>query len=320
MIQYKIEDKRIIFFSGEETLDMWQIKKDIPEEIRNEITEIDFSPCEETKHIKDSLQWSFKNIIKVTLPLNLISLGSDFFQSLEKLEEVDLTTNIKRLESRTFCNCKKLKKIIFPQGLEYIGESCFYWCEELETVELPSSLEIIEDNAFMGCENLRVFIMKDKLKKIGSDVFNGTRIKNLDLPSSLEEIGDMKDIDFIDMSKCNKIKNLKCNFSRFKCLVLPNGLESIISNIDGSRTNNDKIVFFPPELKNIELELQGKFIALFLFSPVKNFRKIENKGGQEIWIYVDKNDIAYYEKMLELEGVSDKFHFESRGQLEYFWD
>lgn len=68
---------------------------------------------------------------KVSLPIDLISIGWSAFEK-----------------------CNNLTDITLPPDLKYIGYDAFHWCKNLNTITLPNSLTQIGYNAFDGCKSL----------------------------------------------------------------------------------------------------------------------------------------------------------------------
>ena len=66
----------------------------------------------------------------------------------------------------------------------------FEKCRDLEEVILPDGITEIATKAFAGCKKLKSIILPKSVKKIERDAFKYSGIEHIDLPESLEVIGD----------------------------------------------------------------------------------------------------------------------------------
>lgn len=110
-----------------------------------------------------------------------------------------------------YCN-KHATRALIRKGIVEIGNSAFQFCKKIKSIHFPASVLRIEDDAFNFCYKLRyvTFDPSSRLKYIGNDSFNYTRIKNIIIPSSIEEIGN-------EVFNSNEIKLIKIS-SRCSCL------------------------------------------------------------------------------------------------------
>lgn len=72
-----------------------------------------------------------------------------------------------------------------------IGESAFAGNTKITTVVVSEKLEVIQKDAFNGCSNLKtVDLEKTALTSIGDRAFLNTKVYNVSLPSTVEELGE----------------------------------------------------------------------------------------------------------------------------------
>ena len=80
-----------------------------------------------------------------------------------------------------FKQCKGIKRLIIPEGIEYISEGAFAECENLFQVTFPTSLKQLgkkdATNRFKGVDS-------------ATGSFQGTGLKEIDLPNGITEIGE----------------------------------------------------------------------------------------------------------------------------------
>ncbi len=136
-----------------------------------------------------------------------------------------------------FQECKKLTEVIFPDSLKRIDDSAFNRCENLVKADLPEGLEAIGPYAFSGCA-LKEIRIPSTLKRLERGVFRITNITEIEIPPTLEYIGDeafadcdgltevavpegVKEIDYSAFSRCDNLAKI----------TLPESLIAIGDNI-----------------------------------------------------------------------------------------
>lgn len=85
-------------------------------------------------------------------------------------------------------------KIVLSGNIDAIGEFAFANCRALNSINVPSTVKTIYNNAFEGCENLKygglVFDANSTLVEIRDKAFIKTALTTIELPSSVETIGN----------------------------------------------------------------------------------------------------------------------------------
>ena len=143
--------------------------------------------------------------------LNIIS---GLYRGCENIKHVLIAKEVTKIDYGSFEMCFNLKEVKFeePSSLTYIGERAFKQCRSLTRIEIPDSVTNIENYAFEKCrylkhikfsknieilkrgicnnsENLEEVILPEKLIRIEHENFSKTKIKNIELPPTLEYIG-----------------------------------------------------------------------------------------------------------------------------------
>ena len=67
---------------------------------------------------------------------------------------------------------------------------CFSGCESLESAKYLSGVTEVREKEFYNCTNLKTIEFADTIQSVRRYAFYGTGIEILELPNSLEEIGD----------------------------------------------------------------------------------------------------------------------------------
>lgn len=66
----------------------------------------------------------------------------------------------------------------------------FTRCQQLTSVEMPNTVTVLNNDCFMTCTALTDVVLSNSLKTIGRFAFNGSKIKSITLPVTLESIGN----------------------------------------------------------------------------------------------------------------------------------
>ena len=123
-----------------------------------------------------------EQVRRIEFPKGITYIGSNAFQGLTNLEELEIPNTVKRIEDGAFAGCTGLTALPIPYGVEAIGSSAFRGLSQLEALELPEGLDTIEDEAFRDCTGLKTLTIRSG-PSLGTDVFAGCPIENLTLPA-----------------------------------------------------------------------------------------------------------------------------------------
>ena len=124
------------------------------------------------------------------LPISAIT-SLEFGDCVTRIDGALKKTSFDSLTSITFSNSSSLKAI---------GDS-FHYVEapKITEIRFPSSLRILGNIALSWkMPNLERVILNDGIKWIGNNVFSGTKIRELVIPSTVEYLGSIEGIDSIE--------------------------------------------------------------------------------------------------------------------------
>jgi hypothetical protein len=148
--------------------------------------------------VKDFAFNGIFSITEIELSKDIESIGENAFFNCKNLSTITYTAenNINSIGNYAFGMCAKLTSFAFNENVLDIGAGAFTGCASIIEVFIPSTIEIIESSTFANCINLEnVVFEKDittnqaNLKTIKQNAFeNCTRLNNINLPDSLEEI------------------------------------------------------------------------------------------------------------------------------------
>ena len=188
--------------------------------------------------IKSSV-FSGKDITKITIPNNIITIGYRAFEYCPKLtsvifEEGSKLTTISGKQpyisgaNGVFRGCKSLTSITIPDSVTSIGAYAFSECTGLKTIKFgdKSNLISIGSNAFQGCTSLTAanLDVNSKLEKIESYAFqNCSSLTSITIPDSVTSIGNYA------FSKCSNLTSINIGAGIQDVAWLPNNFSGSIS-------------------------------------------------------------------------------------------
>jgi len=201
-------------------------------------------------------------IVELVLPESLESIGNYAFANNTFMTSADIYGG--SIGYNAFENCTALKKLFLLEGVSDISSDAFKGCKSLEGVSFPKTVENIGDYAFSGCISLasaefhcdiNQFNEAKGIKYIGSNAFEGTKIKELSLPESIESISSyafanntvLSDVYIYNGSiSCNAFENC----TALKTLILGGGVADISSSaFKGCKSLTS--VYFPETVETI---------------------------------------------------------------------
>ena len=174
--------------------------------------------------IKDETFYKYSALEEVSFPEGLKKIGAAAFKYCQNLKKADLPSSLESIGRSAFARCD-IETSNIPENVSYIGSLIYldnqnlkkisvdsnnknykdidgvlfskdgtklieYPCGKSVSYTIPESCEEIIYGAF-GSSKLEHITMNEGLKKIGNNAFfNCIYLKELELPESLEEIGE----------------------------------------------------------------------------------------------------------------------------------
>ncbi len=211
--------------------------------------------------------FAFNGLSNINFPKNLNFIDKGAFNNCIYLTEANLSLcdDLRFLYEDAFSDCYNLEKVFLPKNLIEIKERCFMETELCE-ITFPPTLKFIRSGAFFGNSNLEKIDLKN-VKEIDSLCFSDcTNLKEVNLPETLEQIGEKL------FSKCYSLKKVNIDGN----VLLPeNSFDGIAHNImiliDANKKNKYEEIF--KEKQNIVL--QTKSIDYYL-DKNKSFKEINS--------------------------------------------
>lgn len=107
----------------------------------------------------------------------------------DSITEITVPAGVTKLGYGVFSYMKGLKSVKFEgDGLTEVGSQAFANDPALTTVELPESVTTVGYAAFQNCSSLASIDLPDGITSMAQDIFQGTKIEHIDIPSHLASL------------------------------------------------------------------------------------------------------------------------------------
>ena len=273
-------------------------------------------PCRGTKmlyqvtDIADNVFNGRTDIISISLPESLHTIGNSTFEGCTALTGINLPENLYVIENAAFKGCENLTSVMMPENLQHVGEEAFsgckalknvmiaalkdktiaaatfYGCENLAKVVIPEGITTIGNEAFSGCVKVSDVIMPKSLTTIGEQAFNGcTAITTVSIPENVTTIGDGA------FAGCNSLTTVNCE------------VENPVSIIEETFSNRANAILYVPATSLSDyvsypvwqdfLEIRPINDKVFV-DPATNIAwdyKVVTFSDQELQLFADLYDI-----------------------------
>ena len=155
------------------------------------------------------------NLKCIEIPASVTEIGEDAFDVCDGLTSIKVDPNNGVYDSREDCNalietasntllrgCPTSK---IPEGVTTIGRGAFADVKNLTNVEIPASVKVIEGFAFTGC-GMEQLELPPSVEEIGESAFqNCAKLKSVIISSSVKVIGKSA---FFDCPKLESVEIL----------------------------------------------------------------------------------------------------------------
>ncbi len=120
------------------------------------------------EHIRDYAFEACKNLVEISLPLSLATIGKSAFSGCLNLKKIH-SGLLEKIDDFSFYCCKNLLETPSLTGVKYLGRYAFYSCDSLQSVSINCD---ISENAFCFCRNLGFLYIYDSCETIGKSSFS----------------------------------------------------------------------------------------------------------------------------------------------------
>lgn len=194
--------------------------------------------------------------------LKVDTIGNYAFYACESLVDTLRLEGVQSIGDQAFWRCSSLECLVGDPNLQEIGASTFYACEKLDSVYLCGDLKKIGKNAFFGtpwfnrlpyengvryiqrfaCElssgavaqNNGTVGLRTDTKGLGDELFYGSGLKQIVLPSTVEFIGEKCFYGCRELSEIKLPEGLKYigadafrDLTALRSIHLPSSLEAV---------------------------------------------------------------------------------------------
>ena len=128
-------------------------------------------------------------LTSVTIPSGVTSIGGNAFEGCSALTSVSIPNTVTSIGGSVFRNCTSLTSLTIPDGVTSISYRMCYNCTALTSITIPNSITAINNYAFSGCTSLTAISLGDQISNIYSSAFQNcpslTRIELQSVPASI---------------------------------------------------------------------------------------------------------------------------------------
>lgn len=110
-------------------------------------------------------------IINLTIPEGVTSIGSYAFVSLTSLEQLTLPTTLTELQANALSQLFSLTSLTLPSGLQTLGQAVFYNCTSITSIVVPASVSSFGPYMFGGCSSLTSVVFNNILSSTPTETF-----------------------------------------------------------------------------------------------------------------------------------------------------
>lgn len=136
----------------------------------------------------ENLFYSKNNIVRVTLPASVETVGEYVFYLCSNLQSIDLSA-CKSIGTNAFDGCASLRSVGSLSNCEVIGNGAFQSCSKLQSVDLPAC-KSIDGWAFSACSSLKSVGSLTRCESVGEYAFQAcSNLQSIEL-SACKSIGD----------------------------------------------------------------------------------------------------------------------------------
>lgn len=104
------------------------------------------------------------------------------------VQQYQVPEGVESIEERAFERQRGLRSVQIPGTVDVIGTAAFEKCSHLQSVKIADGVRKIGGFAFYGSWELADITLGEGIQSLGEAAFEGTVIRNLVLPSTLEKV------------------------------------------------------------------------------------------------------------------------------------
>ena len=222
----------------------------------------------ELQSIGDYAFYGCKQIASLVFPNKLQSIGDYAFKKCTSLDTITILSDIGSIGKEAFSECKNLTTATFNGNVDTVGSNAFFTCHTLTTITFIKSVNVFSEFAFYGCTSLTDLQFLGNIGTIVKFAFYGC--ENLGTITFGGSVNTLQELSFYG---CNNLTNIE--FSS----PTPPLLKNIVENI-----NN--ITFTIPDVSI------NDYVQYWHNQELNIYEKSENIFFKEGLIYTISNNEA----------------------------
>ncbi len=215
------------------------------------------------------------SLVSANIPAGVTELKMHLFFGCTKLNSItSIPESVTKIGDSVFSGCSSITEITLPKGLQEIGYYVFENCSSLSDIKIdesnenyttvdgvlynkdktlliaypignertsfatPSTLTDMRSSLFAYSQNLKKVTLNEGLKRLPTSTFNSSKITDINIPASLNEIGsfafkDCYDLQTVAIAGGSNLESISndafSECSSLKQIELPEGLKYIYS-------------------------------------------------------------------------------------------
>lgn len=155
------------------------------------------------KKIAESAFEGCVNLVQITLPEQINSIGINAFSGCTNLKKIAIPDSTTSIDRSAFNECTSLASATIGNNVTSIGDGAFEYCSKLSSVTIPNSVTEIGYNAFFSCSKLSSITIGNSVTSIGAGAFEYcTSLTSITIPDSVTSIGEYA---FLECRSLNEV-------------------------------------------------------------------------------------------------------------------
>lgn len=181
--------------------------------------------------IRNNEAWESLKVKKVIIKKGIRKIDEETFYFMHTVKEVSIPETVKEIGFNAFADTG-IKELVIGKNVKKIDTGAFEYCKSLVSVKWNA--KEIPEYTFDCCKKLTKVEFGRNVETIGAYAFSGTAIKKIEIPDSVDSVGDnafsnCKKLNTLKLSKNIETipKHIASNTPKLKAIVIKKGTKTI---------------------------------------------------------------------------------------------